>query len=164
MFSHRNAPSEFRQLTCPACGWRDVLDTEKMYHWLAARGKIRAGQDVEDEILYELFHGMLTGFTCPECKHGGLQLKIITDDFSDLDARRCRGCAKIIPEKRLLFFVDAHYCAPCAEKMENGENLPLEVEYCPTCGAMMELIQVRRENGKADFVWRCTKIPSCRLR
>lgn len=164
MSHFRNTPAEFRQLTCSACGWRDVLDTEKIYRWLTARGKIRPGRDVEDEILYELFHGLLPTFTCPECHNGNLAMEVVLDDFSDLDARRCRGCAKIIPEMRLQFFPDALYCAVCAEKVENGEDLPLNVEYCPTCGAMMELQPVRRANGKTDFVWRCTKIPPCRLR
>lgn len=160
----REAPAEFRRMACLACGWVDVMDTEKIYRWLASRGKIRAGKEIEDDILYELFHGLTPQFSCPKCGTGGLTLEVVTDDFSDLDARRCYGCAKVIPEMRLQFFPDTRYCTACAEKQENGEELPIQAEYCPRCGAMMELVPLRHGSGKKEFVWQCTRVPSCRLK
>ena len=154
---------EYRRLTCPGCGWTDDLDTEKMYRWMVRHQKIRLGKDMEDEILYELFHGMLATFSCPECGVGGLTLKVVVDDFSDVDQRRCRGCAGIIPPMRIQYFPDTFYCAKCAEKVENGEDLPINAEFCPRCGGMMELVPVRRASGKTEFVWRCNRVPPCRL-
>lgn len=161
---HRNSQNEFRRLFCAACGWSDDLDTEKIYRWLERIGKIRPGKEIEDEILYELFHGLAPGFLCVKCGASGLSLEVKRDDFSDFDARRCRGCAGIIPPMRLEYFPDAVFCAKCAEKREKGEKLPIDAEFCPRCGEMMELVPVRRENGKTEFVWRCVSVPSCRLR
>ncbi|MDO4551688.1 MAG: TraR/DksA C4-type zinc finger protein [Planctomycetia bacterium] len=159
-----NKQNEFRCLSCPDCGWHDELDTEKIYRWLVRIQKIREGREVEDEILYELFHGLSSQFVCPKCGQGGLRLEVKIDDFSDLDVRRCRGCAQEIPSARLQFFPETVYCTSCAEKLENGEPLPINAEFCPICGGMMELVPQRNQNGKLEFIWCCTKIPSCKWR
>lgn len=155
--------AEYRKIECPKCGWKTLLDHDGVYEWMVAHRIFRRNHAVEDEILYELFHCMTSRYSCPECGAKDLRFSVVKDDFSDLDARRCRGCRNVIPRERLEFHPDTQYCISCARKLENGEPLPIQAEYCPVCGKMMELVQVK-EGRNVSFKWVCTTVPSCRYR
>ena len=133
-------PNEFRKIECLKCGWSTFLDTEGVFQWLVKHGVFGPNHDLEDEILYELFYGNAAKYRCPDCYAAELEISTVIDDFSDVEPRRCRGCADVIPPGR------------------RGENLDLNVEYCPVCGSVMELVRVGN-----SFEWCCTRVPSCRF-
>lgn len=155
--------AEYRKIECRNCGWETLLDLNGLEEWLIKNGIIKPNHSVDDELLYELFHTSLGRCFCPECGTANLEVSIVTDDFSDMEPRRCRGCRNIIPPERVMFFPDVQYCASCAEKIENGEPLPIQAEYCPVCGKMMDLVEVH-EGGKSYWKWICTAVPSCRYK
>ncbi|MDO4570703.1 MAG: TraR/DksA C4-type zinc finger protein [Planctomycetia bacterium] len=155
--------AEYRKIECVDCGWSDMLDTEGVRQWLVRERKIAAHRDVDDDVVYELFHALFSTFRCPDCFSTRLTLEIVEDDFRDLDARRCRGCRNVIPARRLEIVPGAQYCVSCEEKRERGEALPIRAEYCPVCGSMMTL-EKTLVGTKTYYEWRCPKIPPCRYK
>lgn len=150
--------NEFRKIVCQKCGWSTLLNSDGIRQWLVRHGKFGPNHDAEDEILYELFYANVGQYHCPDCYSTRLEISTVIDDFSDMEQRRCRGCANVIPRERLEILPETLYCAQCAEKRERGEALDLNVEYCPVCGSVMELVPVGN-----SFEWRCTRVPSCRF-
>lgn len=155
--------AEYRKIVCKDCGFETFLDENGLCDWLVRHGILKPNHQADDELVYELFHASLSRFSCPECGSSRLNVSVVTDDFSDLEPRRCKGCRRVIPAERVEIFPDAEYCAVCMEKIENDEPLPIQAEYCPICGKMMEPTEVC-EGGKTYIQWVCRTIPSCRYR
>jgi len=155
--------AEYRKIECTQCGWETLLDLNGIYDWLVKFGIIKPNHAIDDELVYELFHSLTDRYECPDCAGTKLKISVVVDDFSDVEERRCRGCRAVIPRERLAYVPDAQYCVNCQEKLENGEQLPLNVEYCPTCGRMMDLVEVH-EGRHVDFKWVCPSNPPCRYR
>lgn len=154
--------AEYRKIECVMCGWDVLLDFDGVCDWLVRFGILKPNHDIDEEMAYELFHSMTDRFLCPDCASPKLEFSVVTDDFSDVEERPCRGCEAVIPRERLEVIPDAKYCVFCQEKLERGEPLPIQAEYCPICGRKMELVPVSGACG--DFKWVCVSNPPCRYR
>ena len=155
--------AEYRKIECTQCGWETLLDLNGIFDWLVKYRVFKPTHKIDDELVYELFHSLTDRYVCPDCGGKRLKISVVTDDFSDQDERRCLGCRKVIPRERLECVPDAKYCVSCQEKLENGEPLPLNVEYCPICGRRMDLVEVR-DGRHVDFKLVCPSNPPCRYR
>ncbi|MBP3695884.1 MAG: TraR/DksA C4-type zinc finger protein [Thermoguttaceae bacterium] len=153
--------AQYRKIECPQCGWKTLLDFQGVFDWLVKYRILKRNRGADDEIVYELFHAMTERYSCPECGAKNLRYRVMRDDFSDTETRRCLGCRTVIPPERTVYFPDVKYCAACAQKLERGEALPVRAEYCPVCGKMMSLVEVR-EGRRTVWQWVCTTVPSCR--
>jgi hypothetical protein len=132
-----------------------------MAHWLQQAGKIRAGRKPEPDILAELFRSSAGQFTCPECGHIGLMVALDEEDNGDWPGPRpCSDCGRPIPAERLEAVPGTTLCSACQQRDESG-GPPAQVEYCPKCGAPMEL-RLTRTPGISRYVMACTASPPCR--
>jgi predicted RNA-binding Zn-ribbon protein involved in translation (DUF1610 family) len=112
--------------------------------------------------MYEVFRATADKFACPECRHVGLSAAPAPDDGTDWpDARDCASCGKPISQERLEAVPGATLCAACQRDEELG-RARTEIEYCPRCGAPMEL-RLSRAGGLTRYVLACTASPPCRL-
>jgi len=145
---------------CPACAWNEVYGTEGMIRALAAAGKIRPGREPEVEILLELFRVFAEQQPCPQCGATGLTLRDAADDVDWPEARACAACRRPIAAERLAALPQATLCAACQRDEELG-RAPAEVDYCPRCGAPMEL-RPSRSAGITRYELVCTSVPPCR--
>ena len=155
--------AEYRKIECTMCGWETLLDFSGVFEWLVKFGILKPNHDIGDDLVYELFHGMAERYQCPDCASPKLELSVVLDDFSDVEAQRCRGCEMVIPRERLEGVPGTKYCVFCQEKLDKGQPLPIQAEYCPVCGKKMELIR-DHESRHGDFKWVCLSDPPCRYR
>lgn len=105
--------------------------------------------------------------TCPICKEKRLAARpsdaaAESDDGDWQAAAICEVCREPIPPERLVAIPGAKRCAACQEKAEAGTLDDTEPEYCPQCGAIME-IRVSRGSGITRYKRFCTGEPRCRL-
>lgn len=159
---HRNN-AEYQKIECSECGWKTLLDFNGIFDWLVKYRILKRNSTLDDPLVYELFHSMSSRYKCPTCGGTKLRYSVEMDDFSDIDDRRCRGCGKVIPRERISRMPETVYCVPCAEKIERGEPLEIEAEYCPICGKMMDLVEFQDGKYKA-YHWVCPSVPPCRFR
>ncbi|MCI0334983.1 MAG: TraR/DksA C4-type zinc finger protein [Planctomycetes bacterium] len=129
-------------------------------------GLLRREPDPQENVLAELFVGSAARMTCPICKEKGL---VATPaDAADPDgddwqaAVLCEMCREPIPLERLEAIPGAKRCAACQGKAEAGTLDDVEPEYCPQCGAIVE-IRVSRGGGITRYKRFCTGEPPCRL-
>jgi RNA polymerase-binding transcription factor DksA len=73
----------------------------------------------------------------------------------------CEICRQPIPDERLEFNPRATRCAACQDAADRGASFA-EPEYCPKCGAIVEL-RVSRGGGVTRYKLWCTSNPPCRL-
>ena len=154
-----------RRLTCPDCGWRTVCGPAEIASRLRLVGLLRRDGDPEEEILAALLPEAAPRMTCPSCKRIGL-IEGEADEADDDDdwqaAVLCESCRKPIPPERLEVFPNTRRCVACQERAESGEPDPEEPEFCPRCGALVEL-RVSRGGGLTRYKRFCTGDPRCRL-
>jgi hypothetical protein len=152
----------YLELRCRACSWRDLCGPEAVAAWLRKAKKLRAGRQPEQEILYEVFCATAGQLACPKCGAVGLVASPAPDDRADWpEARLCESCSKPIPKERLQALPGATRCAACQRDEEVGRASG-EAEYCPRCGALMEL-RLSRSGGLTRYAMACTANPPCRL-
>jgi hypothetical protein len=150
----------FLQLRCSACSWSEDCGQEAVARWLWAAGRLRRDQQPELEIMHEILKGICGELNCPECGRRGLRAAACADDGQWNTARRCAGCGQPIPAERVAALPDATLCASCQQGEESGRAAG-EVEYCPRCGAVMEL-RLSRKAGLSRYVMQCSGNPPCR--
>ena len=110
--------------------------------------------------------------TCDACHQTGLAI-IGADDGGPLGSRVlagdddwqqaviCQICREPIPPERLEVFPNSIRCAKCQDLADRGAE-PVPPEYCPKCGALLEM-RVSRGGGITRYKQFCTGNPPCRL-
>lgn len=154
-----------RVLSCSDCGWRTVCGSIEIASRLRLVGMLRRDKDPDDEILAALLPEAAPRMTCPGCKRIGLLVEDAdsADEEDDWQAAAlCDRCREPIDPERLEVFPDTKRCVACQAKAEAGEPEPFEPEFCPRCGALVEL-RVSRGGGLTRYKRFCTGTPSCRL-
>lgn len=129
-------------------------------------GLLRREPDPDDDVLATLLVDAAPRMTCPLCKEKQLVAKppdAMADDEADWQtAVLCEVCRQPIAPERLDAVPGTKRCAACQGKFEAGRLLDDEPEYCPHCGAMVEL-RVSRGGGITRYKRFCTGEPPCRL-
>ena len=114
--------------------------------------------------MLELLKSHGARLTCDTCGEPGLLIDTNPAAADDADwqvAVVCEVCRKPIPDERLDVFPDARRCVDCQNAEEQG-RAPIEPDYCPKCGAVVEL-RVSRGGGVTRYKQACTGQPPCRL-
>lgn len=140
----------------------EVCGPEDVARCLRKARKLRAGREPEAEIMYEVFRATAGQLACPECGKVGLLVVPATDDDFDWPGQKaCESCGKLISRQRLEAVPGATLCVRCQRDEELG-RAKRDVEYCPRCGAPMQL-RPTRSSGVTRYVLKCTADPPCRL-
>ena len=153
------------ELICRRCGWRTVSGRDDAIARLRLIGVLRRASEPDDALVSELFVEAAPRMTCPICKEKSLYALPATDDVDKGDwqaAVLCEVCRQPIPPERLDAIPNARRCAVCQSQAEEGKPIEDEPEYCPQCGALVEL-RVSRGSGIARYKYFCTGNPPCRL-
>lgn len=152
-----------KALHCPDCHWRTVLGLADATARLRLVGLLRREKAPDEAVVAELLPGAAERMTCPTCKRIGLLVQEADDEDEDdwQAAVLCEVCRQPIPPERLEVAPDATRCVACQAKAETGA-LPEEPDFCPKCGALVEL-RVSRGGGLTRYKRFCTGDPPCRL-
>ena len=150
------------ELRCARCSWTELCGPEDAVRWLRKASKLRAGSEPEWEILCEVLRSAAGQLACPQCGTKGLAVGPARDDATDWPGdKTCSACGKAISPERAEALPEATLCATCQRQEERG-RATTEIEYCPKCGAPMEL-RPSRSGGVTRYVMACTGDPPCRL-
>jgi hypothetical protein len=151
-------------LRCEPCGWQTCCGQQEIERRLRALGLLRRAPHPPEELLSELLRIHLSELKCDACGLAGLHV-LPTDQSDPQDdwqqAALCQICNEPIPTERLEVFPDAVRCVACQGAEDRGEE-PFEPEFCPKCGALLEL-RVSRGSGITRYKQFCTGDPPCRL-
>lgn len=152
-----------RELTCTDCGWRTVCGPDDIAMRLRLIGLLRRDKNPDESILAELLAQSSSRMTCPACKRIGLKAGEPSTDENEEDwqaAVLCEICRQAIAPERLEVFPDSKRCVSCQGKAETGTLPDDDPEFCPRCGALVE-IRVSRGSGLTRYKRFCTG--GCRL-
>jgi hypothetical protein len=154
------------ELTCRNCGWRTVCGTAEAAARLRLIGLLRREPDPQEDVLSSLLVESASRMTCPLCKEKRLVAtasKPTADDDADWHAAvLCEVCRRPIATERLEAIPGTKRCAACQGKAETGALHEQQVEYCPQCGAIVE-IRASRGGGITRYKRFCTGDPPCRI-
>jgi hypothetical protein len=151
------------ELRCRRCGWRTVCGRDDVAARLRRIGLLRREPDPDDELIAALLVEAAPRMTCPICKEESLAAAPSEADDNDWQAVvLCEVCRAPIPPERLDAVPGTKRCTACQGKSETGQLREDEPEFCPHCGAMVEL-RVSRGGGITRYKRFCTGIPPCRL-
>ena len=152
------------ELKCRRCGWQSVCGRDEAIARLRLLGLLRRDPDPDENVIAALLVEAAPRLPCPLCKEKSL---IATpaeaapeDDW--LAAVLCDICRQPIPPERLEALPGVKRCASCQQKAESGELRESEPDYCPQCGALVE-IRMSRGTGITRYKRFCTGNPPCRL-
>ena len=148
------------QLQCEACTWQAVCGPLEIEKHLRSAGHLRRAERPAIELVRELLAGVAPQLLCPECGTAGLRMVPYQDEDDWATARRCEICRQPIPPERLEALPAAMRCLSCQQAEEQGRATS-DVEYCPRCGAILEL-RVSRRGGLTRYKLFCTGQPPCR--
>ncbi|MEX0611505.1 MAG: TraR/DksA C4-type zinc finger protein [Pirellulales bacterium] len=151
------------ELKCRRCGWRTICGRDDAVARLQLIGLLRREPDPDDDLVAVLLVEAAPRMSCPICKEKRLSASPADagDDGDWQAAVLCEVCRAPIPPERLEAVPDTKRCAACQGKAETGQ-LADEPEYCPHCGAVVE-IRVSRGAGITRYKRFCTGEPPCRL-
>jgi RNA polymerase-binding transcription factor DksA len=152
-----------RELHCPACGWRTVCGLADAISRLRLVGSLRREKEPDEAVVAELLVDAAPQMTCTVCKSRGLSVGTVEvkDDADWQAAILCEICRQPIPPERLEFMPETRRCVACQGAAESGQ-LDEEPEFCPKCGALVEL-RVSHGAGITRYKRFCTGYPPCRL-
>lgn len=153
------------ELTCSNCGWRTVCGRDDAIGRLRVMGLLRREKEPADAVVAELLIDTAPRMTCPLCKEKKLVARqaLAEDDADDWQAAvLCEVCREPIDPERLEAMPGTKRCAKCQGKSEAGTLDEFEPDYCPQCGAIVE-IRVSRGSGITRYKRVCTGQPPCRL-
>ena len=152
------------ELHCRRCGWRTVCGPADAAARLRIIGLLRREPDPDEELVAALLVEAAPRMTCPICKEKSLAAS--PTDVGEGDdwqaAALCEVCRAPIPPERLEASPGTRRCTACQGKAETGQLVDEEPEYCPHCGALVEL-RVSRGSGITRYKRFCTGEPRCRL-
>ncbi len=142
---------------CDDCGWRGVEGSAGIANRLRSLGLLKREKQPDDELLEQLLPGAAEKIACPEC--GAVGLRIADGEPDDEDdwqaAVLCEGCRKPIPPERLEALPGARRCVACQSVSETDPESEWEPEFCPRCGALVEL-RVSGAGGLTRYKRFCT--------
>ena len=152
------------QLSCANCGWQTVCGCNDAIARLRIIGQLRREKDPSEDVVAELLVDAAPRMTCPLCKEKRLRAQPSVDDSADdwQAAVLCEVCREPIDPERLEAIPGAKRCAGCQGKSESGQLAEYEPDYCPNCGALVE-VRVSRGGGITRYRRVCTGEPPCRL-
>jgi Zn finger protein HypA/HybF involved in hydrogenase expression len=152
------------ELECRNCGWRTVSGRDDAIARLRLIGLLRRETDPDDDLVATLLVAAAPRMTCPLCKDKRLIARPFADDDDGdwLAPVLCEVCRTPIAAERLAAVPDAKRCAACQGKAETGQLQEIERDFCPNCGAIIE-IRLSRGSGITRFKRVCTGDPPCRL-
>lgn len=152
------------ELICRRCGWRTVCGRDDAVVRLRLIGQLRREREPEAELVEALFVESAPRMTCPICKEKSLFAQPGKNDEAGdwQEAVLCEVCRQPIPPERLEAVPNVKRCAACAAKMESGHLTEIEPDFCPHCGALIE-VRVNRGTGITRYKRVCTGDPPCRL-
>ena len=129
-------------LACRQCSWTTLCSDLDIVAWLQRHGRLRRAEQPEADLTQEMFRVTADRFACPAC--GAVGLAVGDPDEADEweSGRACDVCRQVIPPERLEVFPDTRVCAQCKDAEETGQSTE-EPEYCPRCGAIMQLRSAR---------------------
>jgi hypothetical protein len=151
------------ELICSNCGWQTVCGLDDAVARLRIIGQLRRDKEPIEAMVAELLVNSAPRMTCPLCKEKRLSAHpTVGEDSDDWQAAiLCEICRQPIDPERLDEIPGTKRCAACQGKAESGE-LADEPDYCPHCGALIE-IRVSRGSGTTRYKRVCTGEPPCRL-
>jgi RNA polymerase-binding transcription factor DksA len=152
------------ELTCRNCGWRTVCGRDDAIARLRLIGRLRREREPEDELIATLFVDAAPRMTCPLCKEKTLFAQATNLDQAEdwQTAVLCKVCREPIPAERLEAIPATKRCASCAAKAESHDLDEVDPDFCPNCGALIE-IRVSRGGSITRYKRVCTGDPPCRL-
>lgn len=146
------------ELTCTACGQREVAGPLQMLERLRAAGMLKREKEPDWEVVRELFRTRSNVRRCAACGAATTMRPAETEEDVDWgDRRACERCRTLIPPERLELFPKATLCAACQQLCDRTPD-QADPEFCPRCGEIM-LIRLSRSSGIARYVLQC---PGCR--
>jgi Prokaryotic dksA/traR C4-type zinc finger len=154
------------ELTCRECGWRTVCGRDDAVARLRLIGLLRREREPDESLVGTLLVEAAPRMMCPICK----EKTLFASPSHDLDEDRgdwqaavlCEICREPIALERLEAIPGTKRCALCAAKAESGQLTDVEPDYCPHCGALIE-VRVSRGSGITRYRRVCTGEPPCRL-
>ena len=153
------------EIECSNCGWRTVCGVADAVARLRLIGLLRREPDPDEGVVAELLVDAAPRMTCPLCKEKRLAARPSNaeEDADDWQAALlCEVCREPIDPERLEAIPGTKRCAACQGKAETGQLADDEPDYCPHCGALVEL-RVSRGSGITRYKRMCTGDPPCRL-
>jgi Zn finger protein HypA/HybF involved in hydrogenase expression len=162
---HPNIAMLAFELKCRRCGWRTICGRDDAIARLRLIGLLRRDPDPQESVVAALLVESAARMTCPLCKEKRLvanPAEEIPDDDDWQAAVVCEICRQPIPPERLEALPGVKRCASCQQKSESGELRESEPEFCPQCGALVE-IRISRGSGITRYKRVCTGNPPCRL-
>jgi hypothetical protein len=152
------------ELKCRRCEWRTICGLDDAIARLRLIGLLRREPDPAEDLVVALFVEAARRMTCPICKEKSLFAQPSNAENPDdwQTAVLCEICREPIPPERLEAIPGVQRCTACAAIAEAGQLPEVEPEYCPNCGALME-IRVSRAGGITRYKHFCTGNPPCRL-
>lgn len=151
-----------RVLSCPACGWRTVCGLADAISRLRLVGHLRREKEPDPATVDELLVDAALRMTCPVCKSRGLAVAEGDAEGDDWQvAVLCEICRQAISAERLEFMPGTRRCVTCQGLDETGKLVD-EPEFCPKCGALVEL-RVSRGAGITRYKRFCTGNSGCRI-
>jgi len=155
------------ELVCQGCGWRTVCGRQDAIARLRFIGLLRRDPDPGDKFLEALFVESAGRLTCPVCKKKRLRAAPADGDGVDAAdgwqaAVLCEVCRVPLPPERLEVLPGVKRCVACQGLEEAGATPTDAPEFCPRCGALIEL-RASRGAGITRYREFCTGDPPCRL-
>jgi hypothetical protein len=154
------------ELTCRNCGWRTVCGRDDAVARLRIVGQLRREREPQEDLVATLFVEAALTMTCPICKEKSLFARPsqgLDEEPGDWQsAVLCEICREPIALERLEAIPKTKRCAICTTKAESGQLTEIEPDYCPNCGALVE-VRVSRGSGITRYKRVCTGDPPCRL-
>ena len=149
--------------------WRTVCGPADAASRLRLIGQLRREKEPDEDSLAELLIDAAPRMTCPGCRAKGTlhatHTDELPDEWDDRDwqaAVLCEVCREPIPPERLEVLPESRRCVTCQGQTERGTLPDEEPEFCPKCGALVEL-RVSRGTGITRYKRFCTGVPACRL-
>ena len=154
--------TRYLELRCRKCLWSEVCGPAQMTSWLRSAGRIRAGREMEPEILFEVFRAAAGSFGCPKCGGLGLAVTGAADERAEWPGvAACAKCGRPIGSERLEAVPGTTCCAACQNDQERGQERP-DKDHCPRCGAPLE-VRVLTQGDRTRYVMGCSANPPCPL-
>lgn len=152
------------QLKCRNCGWQTTCGRDDAIARLRIVGMLRREPNPDEDVVAALLVEAAPQMTCPLCKEKRLHATPTDDDTADdwQAAVLCEICREPIDPERLEAISGTQRCTACQGKSETGQLDDLEPDYCPHCGALIE-VRVSRGGGITRYKRACTGEPPCRL-
>ncbi len=148
--------SKIYEIKCFGCSRIDEYDNFSLAARLRKDGKLRREIEPDSEMLLEVAKSSLAKTSCSACGFVGLSIEEV--DFDDAGwggSKLCEHCKKPIDPDRLEVFPETKACMACQSKLDRGESLTDDREFCPKCGNVLSMTTSSR-SGISKYVISCS--------